>query len=142
MQMLCPDLVGRDGPVASLSAALIRAQAGTGGVTLLSGPAGVGKTRLVEHLASTARDRGMRVLRGRTIDSVVPMGYRPFAEALTAAVRLFGPPEDFAAFKPILAGLVPQWGRDRPTTRPCRCSWPRACCDSCATWVPEAARCW
>jgi DNA-binding CsgD family transcriptional regulator/tetratricopeptide (TPR) repeat protein len=79
-------LVGRVAELAALSAALDRAADGRGGVLLVRGEAGIGKTRLVEELADRARARDMTVLRGRCIDlagSVAP--YHALIEALRAA---------------------------------------------------------
>ncbi len=79
-------LVGRVAELAGLSAALDRAADGRGGVLLVRGEAGIGKTRLVEELAGRARARDMTVLRGRCIDlagSAVP--YYALIEALRAA---------------------------------------------------------
>jgi len=58
-----PPLVGRTGERALLQALIERAAAGTRSAVLVRGEAGIGKTRLVEHLAAAARDTlGMTVL--------------------------------------------------------------------------------
>ncbi|MCG8589585.1 MAG: AAA family ATPase, partial [Proteobacteria bacterium] len=46
--------VGRSAPLAELRARLERLRQGTGGVVLIEGPAGMGKTRLIQEIASTA----------------------------------------------------------------------------------------
>ena len=53
-QVLCPVLVGRDEETGHLQAALAAAQAGHGGTVLLTGEAGIGKSRLVRELARAA----------------------------------------------------------------------------------------
>jgi DNA-binding SARP family transcriptional activator len=54
---------------------------GSGGVVVLTGEAGIGKTRLASELARAAHDRGTLVLYGRADeDAIAP--YQPFAEAL------------------------------------------------------------
>ncbi len=53
-------LVGRDQPVRALAVAWEGAQAGPGGVVLISGEAGVGKTRLVAELMSGMDKRAAR----------------------------------------------------------------------------------
>ncbi|HTP25775.1 MAG TPA: ATP-binding protein [Anaeromyxobacteraceae bacterium] len=58
-------LLGRARELADLEAALEGALAGHGGVFLLSGEPGIGKTRLTEELAEEARRRGAAVLWGR-----------------------------------------------------------------------------
>ncbi|WHT22331.1 AAA family ATPase [Crossiella sp. CA-258035] len=53
-------LLGRELPVAELAEALARAEAGQGGLVLLTGEAGIGKTSLAEHVTGTAAARGFR----------------------------------------------------------------------------------
>jgi transcriptional regulator with AAA-type ATPase domain len=49
--------VGREAELAALTADLDAAVAGRGGVVLLAGEPGIGKTRLAEELAAQARAR-------------------------------------------------------------------------------------
>jgi hypothetical protein len=58
------DLVGRDDELMMLQAALDAARSGRPTIVLLTGEAGIGKTRLADEVALTARAGGMRVLRG------------------------------------------------------------------------------
>jgi hypothetical protein len=60
-----PPFVGRKRELSSLGAALNRARAGFGSIFLLSGGAGVGKTRLANEFADLARTGGAKVLEGR-----------------------------------------------------------------------------
>src|SRR5438067_207777 len=80
-------LVGRDHEVRSLWALLRRAAVGRGSVALVSGEAGIGKTRLCDEVAAAHRKLGGQVLRGSTSpeDAAVPFG--PIADALRAARR-------------------------------------------------------
>jgi hypothetical protein len=57
-------LVGRDDEMATLRAGLDAARSGRPNITLLVGAGGIGKTRLADEAAFTAREDGMRVLRG------------------------------------------------------------------------------
>jgi predicted ATPase len=57
--------VGREAELAALTADLEAALAGRGGMVLLAGEPGIGKTRLAEELAAQARARGALVLWGR-----------------------------------------------------------------------------
>lgn len=61
-------LVGREAETAHLVTRLERARGGEGGVVLLCGPAGIGKTSLVAALAEHARAEGVSVVSGRALD--------------------------------------------------------------------------
>jgi class 3 adenylate cyclase/DNA-binding CsgD family transcriptional regulator len=110
-ELLCPILVGRHRELGVLRAALQRARAGAGGVAVLVGEAGVGKSRLARELAEAAAEQGCTVLTGRALAGGNPQPYRPFAEALASAARhglaLEGP--ELAPFRALLGRLVPDW---------------------------------
>src|SRR5262245_4745132 len=74
-------LVGRLDELARLEAALPRTGNGTGGLTLVSGDAGIGKTRLVEELANRATQRGLAVLWGRCFEGA--SAFAPFVDAIS-----------------------------------------------------------
>jgi tetratricopeptide (TPR) repeat protein len=75
--------VGRAAELAKLAHGLEAAQAGSGATVLVAGEAGIGKTRLASEIAERARDAGVEVLLGRSIDLVgTELPYQPFAEAL------------------------------------------------------------
>jgi DNA-binding CsgD family transcriptional regulator len=61
-------LVGRDRELAQLRGWLAEALGGSGRLAVLTGPPGIGKTRLAEELASTARSDGVRALWGRAVE--------------------------------------------------------------------------
>jgi predicted ATPase len=104
--------------LAALDEALATAAVGGGGVVFLLGEAGIGKSRLAQVMAAEAEGRGLALLRGRGVNAVTPVPYRPFAEALCAAVRA-GAGRDapgLSPFRAILGRLVPEWrveGRSR-----------------------------
>ncbi|HLK38602.1 MAG TPA: AAA family ATPase [Polyangiaceae bacterium] len=75
-------LIGRDGEVARLHGALDDAWRGAGKLLLLSGDAGVGKTRILEDVALHARRRGGRVLRGRCFESEEVLPFAVWADLL------------------------------------------------------------
>jgi DNA-binding CsgD family transcriptional regulator len=112
-QVLCPVLVSRDDEVAQLTAALAAARAGRGGTVLVTGEAGIGKSRLVRETTRLASEQGTAVLAGRAVARGVPAPFRPFAEALAAAGRAGRLPEPGAGglgpFRAALGRLVPQW---------------------------------
>ena len=75
-------LVGRDGELRRLLGLLDDAAAGQPAHALISGDAGVGKTRLVAELAARAADRGFMVLSGRCAELGDSIPYLPLADAL------------------------------------------------------------
>ncbi|QJY46416.1 helix-turn-helix transcriptional regulator [Pseudonocardia broussonetiae] len=81
-------LVGRRDEVSALTAALGRAAAGTPAGVLLSGEAGVGKSRLVAEAAARATASGFTVLTGRCLDTAeAALPYLPFAEIVGSLPR-------------------------------------------------------
>lgn len=75
--------VGRVHELRELEHALDSADAGVGGTVLITGEAGIGKTRLASEVAARADERGFEVLLGRSIDLVgTELPYQPFLEAL------------------------------------------------------------
>jgi predicted ATPase len=78
-----PAFVGRTRELEALRHALAAARAGRGASVLVTGEAGIGKTRLASELAARARAAGVEVLLGRCIDLVgTDLPYQPFVEAL------------------------------------------------------------
>ena len=117
-QVLCPVLVGRDEEVRHLDAALGAAAAGRGAAVLITGEAGVGKSRLVRETARKAQALGIAVLTGRAVATDVPTAFRPFAEALASAGRAGRLPDlperpALAPFRSALGRLVPEWREPR-----------------------------
>jgi DNA-binding SARP family transcriptional activator/DNA-binding GntR family transcriptional regulator len=75
--------VGRAAELEGLQSAFEAAAAGRGTTALITGPAGIGKTRLASELAERAGAAGATVLTGRCIDLVgAALPYLPFVEAL------------------------------------------------------------
>ncbi len=100
-------LVGREAESAVLSEALDRAQQGSGILLLLSGDAGVGKTRLTDEVALGS---SALVLRGAATNSVTPP-YGPIVAALRSYLR--AEPDGLAEcgpLRPHLALLLPELG--------------------------------
>ncbi len=110
-RFLCPFLLGREGETELLETALDKAGTGAGGVVLISGEAGVGKSRLVRELVTSARERRVSVLTGRAMESCSPPAFGPFTEALLSYFRASAPPSvpELEPFRPALARVIPQW---------------------------------
>jgi DNA-binding SARP family transcriptional activator/WD40 repeat protein len=70
-------LIGRYGELARLRAAWERARAGAGGVLAVSGPSGMGRTRLAAELAAELHREGAIVLYATGTAPRVPEGRRP-----------------------------------------------------------------
>jgi DNA-binding CsgD family transcriptional regulator len=105
-------LVGRDGELTRLLGLLDDARAGRPTHALVSGDAGVGKTRLVSELAARAAERGFLVLSGRCAELGDSIPYLPLADALRegAAGPAAAPLAEALAARPVLSRLLP----DRP----------------------------
>src|SRR4051812_17016961 len=58
-------LLEREGELEAIAALVDAAAAGSGGLIVLEGPAGVGKSALLRRAAGLARERGLAVLRAR-----------------------------------------------------------------------------
>jgi DNA-binding SARP family transcriptional activator len=79
--------VGREAELDRLLAGLDDALRGRGGLYLLAGEPGIGKSRLAEELAARARARGARVLVGRCWEAGGAPAYWPWVQSLRGLVR-------------------------------------------------------
>jgi DNA-binding CsgD family transcriptional regulator/DNA-binding transcriptional ArsR family regulator len=79
--------LGRDAELKQLGAVLARADQDAGSIVLISGEAGIGKTRLCAELLRSHRQRGGRVLLGRACPEEASLPYAALADALRAARR-------------------------------------------------------
>jgi hypothetical protein len=77
--------VGRARELLELESALETARSGHGSLVLISGEPGIGKSRLIEALADSARDRGCSVLLGRCWDGGGAPAYWPWVQVVRAA---------------------------------------------------------
>ena len=98
-------LVGRTAELEQMGKLLGDAEAGEPVVLLVSGDAGVGKTRLLQELTRRATERGFTVLSGRCAELADTVPYLPLADALRAAAS--GPLADVVAARPVLTRLLP-----------------------------------
>lgn len=99
-------LVGRDPQLQSLGQAWRLARRGEGGVAVVHGEAGMGKTRLVAELTELAGHTGALTALGTTSTIGCPP-YWPWAELASALLRGMGGVPDGEPFTKALAPLLP-----------------------------------
>ena len=113
-RVLCPTTIGRESELSSLEDALLAALRGDGGVVILGGEAGMGKTRLVNELTARALRLRCAVMSGACSEAELSLPYLPFLEAIGNRLTTentqqlkdrLGPAADE------LAQLFPQLGR-------------------------------
>lgn len=113
--LVSPVMVGREAQLAALQQCIDAASAGAGQTVLVSGDAGIGKSRLVAAAAAHARERGVRVVNGQCFapDRTLPFGpwrdlvsrrllHQPWAADIVADVAA-----DLGGLIPELTYLVP-----------------------------------
>ena len=79
--------IGRSAERTQLLTHLDRARQGHGGLAVVLGEAGMGKTRLLQELVKAAEWRGWRILQGQSQEFALPATYAPLLQALTAVPR-------------------------------------------------------
>lgn len=84
-------MVGRRREIARLQAALDRAAGGRGGVVLVQGEPGIGKTRLVKELVRRAQAEGFPTAWGGSIEGGGTPAYWPWVEIIRSLVAETGP---------------------------------------------------
>ncbi|MGW4489369.1 ATP-binding protein [Amycolatopsis sp. NPDC004368] len=99
-------LIGREHPASVVRAELARASASHGGLVLVTGEAGIGKTTLVTGLADEARELGALVLAGTCWESGSAPGYWPWVQVVRALRRAAEPHEWAAADSATLSALL------------------------------------
>jgi DNA-binding CsgD family transcriptional regulator len=102
-------MVGRDGELGRLLNLLDDAEAGRSVVALVSGDAGVGKTRLISEVTRLAAGRGFTVLSGQCAELGDSVPYLPLADALRGAAQSTGV-RDALSSRPALSRLLPEGG--------------------------------
>jgi len=109
--------VGRSAEVGKLRQKLGEARAGHGGLVMLVGEPGIGKTRLAEECAEAARQEGTVILWGRCYEGEWAPPYGPFAEAISEYSRSADPDElrqDLGAGAGPIARVVPDLRNSLP----------------------------
>jgi predicted ATPase/DNA-binding CsgD family transcriptional regulator len=109
--------VGRHREIETMCAAVDAACAGRGGLVLVAGEPGIGKTRTALEVAARAADRGAQVFWGRCHEEEGAPPYWPWVQVLRAASAARSPDElrwdleagasDFAEIVPEIHALLP-----------------------------------
>jgi DNA-binding SARP family transcriptional activator len=111
-------LYGRAAELRTLMAAWTAARAGHGRVVLITGEAGIGKTRLVAELARRADNAGARTAVGAGVDVGGEAPLAMWQELVPQLARTVPPPPDHAGWPAELGRLAPEvaarLGRDGP----------------------------
>ena len=113
--------VGRDGERDELRRWLDRAVRGRGGLVLIGGEPGVGKTRLVEQLLELARERRCLALTGRCYEIEGTPPFIPFVEIIEQYIGVVSATvlrETLGDAAPEVARLVPELRRLFPDMPP------------------------
>jgi tetratricopeptide (TPR) repeat protein len=106
-------LVGRDAELARLRGLLRDAAAGRAMTGLVSGDAGIGKSRLVAEAMQIAERDGFTVLCGQCAEIGDSVPYLPFADAFRAAPHRV---EKAIKARPVLSRLLPDGDGQAPVT--------------------------
>jgi len=110
----CPTLIGREEPAALLAGAIRRLSGPRPGSALvLAGEAGIGKSRLAEHMSAGAARAGIRVVTGRALPGGIGGVLAPVAEVVLEVTRNRPVPAaadaELAPYRAVLASVVPHW---------------------------------
>lgn len=115
--IICPRLIGRASQLETIDQVLAQVRQGRGGVLLIAGEAGWGKSRLTAEIGVRAEKQGWSVVRGHCFENERGLPYAPVIDLLRAFstnhpdaefAQLFGPglPE-IMALLPELAVQLP-----------------------------------
>lgn len=105
--------VGREKELAIINSRINQLERAEGNFMLLSGEAGVGKTRLTQVAADLAKQKGYLVLTGHCLDMDGAAPYQPLIDQIEQALRI-GPPE---ALRQTLGENAPEMSKLMPELR-------------------------
>lgn len=109
-------LVARQSELSVVRGAVEAARGGHGEAVLITGEAGIGKTRLLDESRAVAVGQGMLALKGRAVES--GGAYRPLVEAFARPATRFADEPTLAGIRPILARVLPGWAADESSFVP------------------------
>ena len=85
--LLCPIVIGRMAQLELLQEAIARVRAGTGQIILLTGDAGIGKSRLVSEVRHAALEQQWQILQGNCLEVIRTLPYAPLLDLLQGGVN-------------------------------------------------------
>jgi predicted ATPase len=118
---VCPIVIRRDAHLAALDAVLDALAAGHGQTLVLTGEAGIGKSRLVAEMRARAVARDLLVFEGRCFEPDRTVPYAPLRDLVRAQLARQAPETIASALAPIaapLARLLPDLARFLPPAGP------------------------
>jgi DNA-binding SARP family transcriptional activator/Tfp pilus assembly protein PilF len=101
-------LVGRRSELPEMLRHVEAACEGNGGLTIIYGEAGVGKSRLLRELAANAQWRGVQTVWGRCYELAAPPAYQPLVEALRAGLPALAESAMSPLWRAELSRLLPE----------------------------------
>jgi DNA-binding CsgD family transcriptional regulator len=104
--LVCPLLLGREPQLAALDSMLTQAREGHGRTVLVSGEAGIGKSRLVAEVQIRAQQHGVVLIQGRCFEPDRVLPYAPLLDLLRGWVAAHAADPVRTMLGPIAADLV------------------------------------
>ena len=104
--VVCPVLIGRDAPLSAAFHTLDRARAAHGSTLLVSGEAGIGKSRLARAVIERARALGFVTLQGACFEADRAHPYAPLLDLVRVLAATTSPALAAHYFEPARAELV------------------------------------
>src|SRR6266699_475192 len=108
--ILCPVLIGRGAELTALRLLVDRARSGKGQIALLSGEAGIGKSRLVAEAKTYATAQGFLLLQGQCFPTDPSCPYAPLLELLRSHLATSSPEQaatEMGSLASALSTLLP-----------------------------------
>src|SRR6188472_4447665 len=104
--VVCPVLVGRAAPLATVERTLDRAREGHGSTLLIAGEAGIGKSQLVRAMLEKARESRVVTLQGACFEADSAQPYAPVLDLVRTLATTSSPALAAHYFQPAAAELV------------------------------------
>jgi tetratricopeptide (TPR) repeat protein/DNA-binding CsgD family transcriptional regulator len=127
--ILCPALIGRTSHLEALTRLVDQARGGSGQTVLISGEAGIGKSRLVAELKTRAAQEGFSILQGSCFEPDRALPFAPLLDLLHYFCLDHSDAEISAAFETGAAEilkLVPELAARLPGLKPTPALEPQA----------------